>query len=164
MKINVFELPVVTLPLVNMTTDPLDVVLTGIGLRLLHLAKTNEKFRASLQKKDFVFQIGTQAGLARHFTVTAGRIASVQGAAAKPDFALIFTDSETAVKTLMKGDPTAFMTGMQTGTIKMEGDFALLMWFNSIAKLIPPTIPKPVMLRVKQALGMVNATRVKFNI
>ena len=67
------------------------------------------------------------------------------------DFILQFADSEQAVKTLMKGDPTAFMTGMQNGSIKMEGDFGLLVWFNQAAKLIPPKLPKPVKEKLKQA-------------
>jgi hypothetical protein len=41
------------------------------------------------------------------------------------------------------------MTGMQNGSIKMEGDFSLLVWFNKVAKLIPPKLPKPVQEKVK---------------
>ena len=62
-----------------------------------------------------------------------------------------FADSEQGVKTLMKGDPTAFMTGMQNGSIKMEGDFGLLVWFNQVAKLIPPKLPKPIKEKLKAA-------------
>jgi hypothetical protein len=43
------------------------------------------------------------------------------------------------------------MTGMQNGTIKMEGDFSLLVWFNQVAKLIPPKVPKPVKEKIKLA-------------
>ena len=75
----------------------------------------------------------------------------MSGSEEKADFVLQFADSEQGVKTLMKGDPTAFMTGMQNGTIKMEGDFSLLVWFNQAAKLIPPKIPKPVKEKFKIA-------------
>ncbi len=73
-----------------------------------------------------------------------GHIDTVAGSPEKADFILQFADSEQGVKTLLKGDPTAFMTGMQNGSIKMEGDFSLLVWFNQAAKLIPPKLPKPV--------------------
>ena len=43
------------------------------------------------------------------------------------------------------------MTGMQNGSIKMEGDFSLLVWFNQVAKLIPPKVPKPVKDKIKLA-------------
>ncbi|MFX5968840.1 SCP-2 sterol transfer family protein, partial [Acinetobacter baumannii] len=64
--------------------------------------------------------------------------------------------SEQGVKTLLKGDPTAFMTGMQEGSIKMEGDFSLLVWFNQAAKLIPPKLPKPVKDKVRQARAFIK--------
>ncbi len=67
-----------------------------------------------------------------------------------------FADSEQGVKTLLKGDPTAFMTGMQDGSIKMEGDFSLLVWFNQAAKLIPPKLPKPVKDKVRQARAFIK--------
>ena len=57
---------------------------------------------------------------------------------------------------MIKGDPTAFMTGMQDGSIKMEGDFSLLVWFNQVAKLIPPKLPKPVKDKVRQARAFIK--------
>ena len=68
-----------------------------------------------------------------------------------PTVVIVFADSEQGVKTVIKGDPTAFMTGMQSGSIKMEGDFSLLVWFNQVAKLIPPKVPKPVKDKIKLA-------------
>ncbi|MBV6574801.1 SCP-2 sterol transfer family protein, partial [Acinetobacter baumannii] len=49
-----------------------------------------------------------------------------------------------------------FMTGMQDGSIKMEGDFSLLVWFNQAAKLIPPKLPKPVKDKVRQARAFIK--------
>lgn len=50
------------------------------------------------------------------------------------------------------------MTGMQDGSIKMEGDFSLLVWFNQAAKLIPPKLPKPVKDKVRQARAFIKKT------
>ena len=142
-------IPVVKLPLVDVSTDPLDLLVAGLALRMKQLARTSPKFIELVHERQFRIQIGTDLGMARQIIVNNGHIDTVAGDAEKADFILQFADSEQGVKTLMKGDPSAFMTGMQNGTIKMEGDFSLLVWFNKVAKLIPPKLPKPVQEKVK---------------
>lgn len=142
-------IPVVKLPLVDVSTDPLDLLVAGLALRMKQLARTSPKFIELVHERQFRIQIGTDLGMARQIIVNNGHIDTVAGDAEKADFILQFADSEQGVKTLMKGDPSAFMTGMQNGTIKMEGDFGLLVWFNKVAKLIPPKLPKPVHEKVK---------------
>ncbi|NHC03120.1 SCP2 sterol-binding domain-containing protein [Acinetobacter sp. 187] len=148
---NFSSIPVVKLPIVDATTDPLDLLVLGLSLRMKQLARTSPKFIELIHDRQFRIQIGTDLGVARQILVNNGQIDTVSGDAEKADFVLQFSDSEQAVKTLMKGDPTAFMTGMQNGTIKMEGDFSLLVWFNQAAKLIPPKIPKPVKEKIQLA-------------
>ncbi len=143
------SIPVVSLPIVDATTDPLDLLVLGLALRMKQLARTSPKFIELTHDRQFRIQIGTDLGMARQITVNNGQIDSVSGSAEKADFILQFADSEQGVKTLIKGDPTAFMTGMQDGSIKMEGDFSLLVWFNQVAKLIPPKVPKPVKQKIK---------------
>lgn len=109
-----------------------------------------------VHERQFRIQIGTDLGVARQIIVNNGHIDTVAGNAEKADFILQFADSEQGVKTLMKGDPTAFMTGMQNGSIKMEGDFGLLVWFNQVAKLIPPKLPKPVKEKFKIARAFIK--------
>lgn len=145
------SIPVVKLPLVDVSTDPLDLLVAGLALRMKQLARTSPKFIELVHERQFRIQIGTDLGVARQIIVNNGQIDSVSGAAEPADFILQFADSEQGVKTLMKGDPTAFMTGMQNGSIKMEGDFGLLVWFNQAAKLIPPKLPKPVKEKIKMA-------------
>ncbi|MEQ1143478.1 SCP-2 sterol transfer family protein [Acinetobacter soli] len=145
------SLPVVKLPLVDLSTDPLDLLVMGLALRMKQLARTCPKFIELTHDRAFRIQIGTDLGFARQIIVNHDQIETAAGSAEKADFILQFADSEQGVKTLIKGDPTAFMTGMQNGTIKMEGDFSLLVWFNQAAKLIPPKLPKPVKLKIKQA-------------
>lgn len=143
------SIPVVKLPLVDVSTDPLDLLVAGLALRMKQLARTSPKFIELVHERQFRIQIGTDLGVARQILVNNGQIDTVSGDAEKADFILQFADSEQGVRTLLKGDPTAFMTGMQNGTIKMEGDFGLLVWFNKVAKLIPPKLPKPVQEKVK---------------
>ena len=145
------SIPVVKLPIVDASTDPLDLLVLGLSLRMKQLARTSPKFIELIHDRQFRIQIGTDLGVARQIIVNHGQIDTVSGDAEKADFILQFADSEQGVKTLIKGDPTAFMTGMQNGTIKMEGDFSLLVWFNQVARLIPPKVPKSVKEKFKIA-------------
>ncbi len=139
-----FDLPIVKIPLLNVSSDPLDVLVVGLALRMKQLARTNAEFMELVYDRKFCLQIAHDGGMARQIMVDHGKISTQAGQTIPADFILQFADSELGIKTLLKGDPTAFITGMQTGSIKMEGDFALLVWFNQVAKLIPPHIPEPV--------------------
>lgn len=150
-------IPVVKLPIVDASTDPLDLLVLGLALRMKQLAKTSPKFIELTHDRQFRIQIGTDLGFARQITVDNGRIDTVSGKDIPADFILQFADSEHGVKTLVKGDPTAFMTGMQNGSIKMEGDFSLLVWFNQVSRLIPPKLPKPLKEKIKEARQFIKA-------
>ena len=151
------SIPVVKLPLVDVSTDPLDLVLMGLVLRMKQLSRTSAKFMELTHDRQFRIQIGTEQGMARQILVNHGQIETVAGAAEPADFTLQFADSEQGVKMLLKGDPSAFMTGMQNGSIKMEGDFSLLVWFNKVAKLIPPKLPAPVKEKVTKVRRLIKA-------
>ena len=150
------SIPVLKLPLVDVSTDPLDLLVAGLALRMKQLARTSPKFVELVHERQFRIQIGTDLGVARQIIVNNGQIDTVSGSAEQADFILQFADSEQGVKTLVKGDPTAFMTGMQNGTIKMEGDFGLLVWFNQVAKLVPPKLPKPVKEKIKLVRALIK--------
>lgn len=145
------SIPVVKLPIVDASTDPLDLLVLGLVLRMKQLAKTSPKFIELTHDRQFRIQIGTDLGFARQIIVNNGKIDSVSGQDTPADFTLQFADSEHAVKTLIKGDPTAFMTGMQNGSIKMEGDFSLLVWFNQASRLLKPKLPKPLKEKLHMA-------------
>ncbi|MEB3754910.1 SCP-2 sterol transfer family protein [Acinetobacter sp. MD2(2019)] len=149
-------IPVVKLPLVNVSTDPLDLLLVGVVLRMKQLAKTNPKFIELIHDRQLRIQISTQAGFARQLLVHNNQVETVVGAPEPADFTLEFIDSDQAVKTLLKGEPTAFMTGIQDGSIKVDGDFTLLMWFNKVARLLPPKFPKPVQEKVQHVREFVR--------
>ena len=148
---NFSSIPVVKLPLLDVSTDPLDLLVAGLVLRMKQLSRTNPKFIELVHERQFRIQIGTDLGVARQIIVSNGHISTVAGAVEPADFTLQFADSEQGFKTLIKGDASLFMAGMQDGSIKMEGDFGLLVWFNQAAKLIPPKLPKPVKQKIAVA-------------
>lgn len=153
---NLSSIPVIKLPLINVSTDPFDLLLVGLGLRMQQLSKTSPKFIELLHGRNFTLQLESKNGISRHFIIQDEQVKMGAGTAEKPDFTLRFEDSLFAVQTLLKGDPTVFMTGMQSGKIQMEGDFSLLMWFNQAAKLIAPKIPKPVLKKIKLAQRFIS--------
>lgn len=149
-------IPVVQLPLLNLSTHPFDLLLAGIGLRMMQLARTNKAFQALLADRNFVMQIESRDGIARNFTIAHGQVTMASGHAAKADFTLRFRDGNQAIKILTQGKPAAFMVGMQDGSVQMEGDFSLLMWFNQASKMIVPKVPKPVMEKAKPVIQHVQ--------
>ncbi|AXI03445.1 SCP-2 sterol transfer family protein [Aquirhabdus parva] len=162
MRASTMTLPVVQLPLLNLSTHPFDLLLAGLGLRMIQLAYTSPEFKTILENRSFTIQIESQDGIARNFTVLNNQVTMASGLAPKPDFTLRFKDGETAIQILKQGNPAAFMTGMQDGSVQMEGDFSLLMWFNQASKMIVPKIPKPILAKVKPALKHARKLQSRF--
>lgn len=130
--------------LTSLKSDPLDVLLFAVGLRLSQLAKMGDaKFKSLLDNRNFTIQMGSEAeGTARYFSVNNGSFSQHAGEASNPSLTITFKDSMTGVKLMTKGDATAFMMGIQNGDLKMSGDYSLLMWFNQVAKYIVPKVPE----------------------
>ena len=70
-------IPVVKLPLVDVSTDPLDLLVAGLALRMKQLARTSPKFIELVHERQFRFQIGTDLGMARQIIVNNGHIGSI---------------------------------------------------------------------------------------
>lgn len=147
------NLPVVKLPLVDVSTDPLDLLVAGLVLRMKQMSRSNPKFIELIKERQFCLEIATDHGMARQIVVNHGEISTVSGRAEAADFVLQFESSEQAVKTLLKGDTSAIMTGVQNGSIKMEGDFSLLVWLNRTAQLV---VPKEVKTKFKQVRRLIK--------
>jgi hypothetical protein len=71
------SIPVVKLPLVDVSTDPLDLMVTGLALRMKQLARTSPKFIELVHERQFRIQIGTDLGMARQIIVNNGQIDTV---------------------------------------------------------------------------------------
>ncbi|KAA8732393.1 SCP-2 sterol transfer family protein [Acinetobacter qingfengensis] len=154
MKLSI--LPVIKLPVVDVTTDPLDLLLAGLTLRMKQLARTSPKFIELIYDRKFRIEIAAENGVARHLVIDHGQVSNEPAKGQAADFSIHFVDSDYAVKTILKGNPSAFMSGMQSGDIKMEGDFTLLVWFNKAAKLIVPKLPKPLTQKYQQVRQLIK--------
>ncbi len=57
------SIPVVKLPLVDVSTDPLDLLVAGLAVRMKQLARTSPKFIELVHDRAFRIQIGTDLGV-----------------------------------------------------------------------------------------------------
>ncbi|WP_198333808.1 SCP2 sterol-binding domain-containing protein [Psychrobacter namhaensis] len=143
-----------TVPVLDIKSDPLDVLLAVIGYRLSMLADSNdEDVKALFADRKVTIELASdESDVARYYRFDNGQFSQHSGHAEKADLTINFKDSMTGVKLLTKGDLPAFMTAVQEGNLSIEGDYSLMMWFNKLAKHIVPTIPeeyKPYIQKAK---------------
>jgi len=143
-----------TIPVLDIKSDPLDVLLTVIGYRLSMLADSDdEKVKALFADRNVTIEFSsTEADIARHFIFANEQFSQYSGHAKTADLTINFKDSMTGVKLLTKGNLPAFMTAVQEGKLSIEGDYSLMMWFNKLAKHIVPEVPeecKPYLQKAK---------------
>ncbi len=111
-----------------------------LGRMMAKASKTNPAFQQQLEGRDLVFQLHTLDGkVARHFIVKDQRLTSKRGPAAQPDFALGFKDADYGFATMnAKNKQLAFMQGIQNKDIQIQGNPALVIWFQGLTKYIMP--------------------------
>ncbi|MOA13314.1 hypothetical protein D3C78_1333610 [compost metagenome] len=111
-----------------------------LGRLLAGASRTNAEFREQLVDRDLVFQLQTQDGkIARHFVVKDRRIRSAAGSVTHPAFSIAFRDSAYAFATLTAANKQlAFMQGIQNRDIQIQGNPALVIWFQGLTKYLGP--------------------------
>ncbi len=111
-----------------------------LGRLMAKASRTNSEFQQQLAGKDLVFQLHTLDGkIARHFIVKDQRIGSKRGVASAPAFALGFKDATYGFATMTaKNKQLAFMQGIQNKDIQIQGNPALVMWFQGLMKYLMP--------------------------
>ncbi len=111
-----------------------------LGRLMAKASRDNPEFQAQLQGRDMVFQLHTLDGkIARHFIVSNQRISSKRGPAAEPAFALGFRDGAYGFATMnAKNKQLAFMQGIQSKDIQIQGNPSLVLWFQGLIKYLVP--------------------------
>lgn len=111
-----------------------------LGRLMAKASRTNAEFQQQLADKDLTFQLHTLDGkVARHFIVKNQRITSKSGLASDPAFALGFRDAAYGFETMTaKNKQLAFMQGIQDKHIQIQGNPALVMWFQGLTKFLKP--------------------------
>jgi len=111
-----------------------------LGRLLTKASRDNPDFQQQLGDKDLSFQLHTLDGkVARHFIVKDQRVSSVSGPAPDPAFSLGFKDAAFGYATMTaKNKQLAFMQGIQDKNIQIQGNPALVMWFQGLTKYLKP--------------------------
>jgi hypothetical protein len=111
-----------------------------LGRLMTKASHKNTAFQQQLVDRDMVFQLHTLDGkVARHFIVKDQRITSKNGPASAPAFALGFKDAAYGYATMTaKNKQLAFMQGIQNKEIQIQGNPALVMWFQGLMKYLMP--------------------------
>lgn len=141
MKLPNLPIPSITLPLIDVKTDPLDALLYGLGLRLSWLDKHHDdKFTKLTNNKNIaiVFKSNT---MARYYRFYDGHFGQASGEPKEADLTVVFQNSLLGATLLAKGDLASLMTAIQDGKVQITGDYKLMMWFSGLAKhaiTIPP--------------------------
>ena len=111
-----------------------------LGRLMAKASRNNPAFQQQLAGRDMQFQLHTLAGkIARHFIVKDQRISSKRGPAREPAFALGFKDGAYGFATMnAKNKQLAFMQGIQSKDIQIQGNPALVLWFQGLTKHLAP--------------------------
>ncbi|OLU20437.1 MULTISPECIES: helicase [unclassified Pseudomonas] len=111
-----------------------------LGRLMAKASRDNPAFRQQLEGRDLVFQLHTLDGkVARHFIVENQRITSKRGLASAPAFAIGFKDGAYGYATLTaQNKQLAFMQGIQNKDIQIQGNPALVIWFQGLTKYLRP--------------------------
>ena len=111
-----------------------------LGRLMAKASRQNPAFQEQLAGKDLVFQLHTLDGkLARHYIVKDQRVVSKRGKAENPAFALGFKDAAYGFATMTsKNKQLAFMQGIQNKDIQIQGNPALVIWFQGLTKHLVP--------------------------
>lgn len=106
--------------------------------RMELLARTHPEFIAKLHGRDFVIQISSAEGTHRFFRIRHNRVVSRNSLYATPSITLRFISDDDGFRILTSVDKNVFMTALQAQEVKVEGDYALLMWFMGISRFLRP--------------------------
>ena len=111
-----------------------------LGRLMAKASRDNPAFQQQLVDRDMLFQLHTLDGkVARHFIVKDQRISSKRGPASQPAFALGFKDAAYGFATMSaKNKQLAFMQGIQNKDIQIQGNPALVIWFQGLTKHLVP--------------------------
>ena len=111
-----------------------------LGRLMAKASRENPAFRKQLEGKDLVFQLHTLDGkVARHYIVQDLKVSARRGAHPQPAFALGFKDGAYGFATMTSKNPQlAFMQGIQNKDIQIQGNPALVMWFQGLTKYLMP--------------------------
>jgi hypothetical protein len=118
----------------------LRVLLWWLGYGLVLASRLSAPVRSQITRS-LTVEISTDDGVAMHwvFDSQRRRVSVSAGRAEAPDFAVRFTSSGQALRDLTSPDVIdRIMVGRIHGTVRVEGNHLLLMWFRGLMRKVLP--------------------------
>lgn len=126
----------ITLPILNIKPNPLDVLLATLGARLHYLStRHHPQLTKTTQNKHVVLQFVSDDGVARFFEFNQGAFYQKAGSHDAPHLTISFKNSTQGAKLLAKADMASLMKAIQEGDVTITGDYKLVLWFANVAKI-----------------------------
>ena len=108
-----------------------------ISKRMIRAGKKNVNFKKAASGKNGVIQMSTRDGnTIRHFIFKNGQISSFPFEHEKPACKVIFKDTGYGFSALLPWNKRMQVAGMQSGDIKVEGDFSFFLWFQNLGNIL----------------------------
>ncbi len=116
----------------------LSLLLATLGKLLARASRRSAGFRAALSRERTLV-VETLDGVAYHFVVRKRRLSAKRGPAGDADFRLCFATSREALGFLLASRGVERMLdGMGRGSIRVEGDLLLFLWFQGRLEAAAP--------------------------
>lgn len=113
-------------------------LLFGLFKLLQRTAKKDPGFKNKLKEKDYTVLIKTEDGTrGRSISFKGGELSSQAGDRPGADLSLIWKDAATGFKIMASGRTKAFMAALQDGSLKLQGDNALVgVFLNTVMEMM----------------------------
>lgn len=116
-------------------------ILWGLSVLFKRALSTNTAFKDYLGNKQLDFQIHTQSGKGRFFSLHNSGIHSKSITNKKIlqenfTFSIIFINAMVANSILTSKDKNAFLKGIQDKNISIQGDLNEVLWFQGLLKFL----------------------------
>lgn len=104
---------------------------------LQRAVKKNPLCAKYVEGKELVFQMQTQAGVGRHFSIKNGKVSSTAGLTAHPKFTMTFRNAARGFAILSdKESKEAFLNALHDEDLSISGDFVEVMWFQGLTEFL----------------------------
>lgn len=116
----------------------LRILLSVLGWLLARASRTRPEFRGALSQDRTIVIAG--GDVAYHYSIRDRRLIAGTGTGPEPDYTLRFATPWQAVTTLLSPNGVGkIIRGALDGTVELEGDITLLLWFEGRIQQVVPT-------------------------
>jgi hypothetical protein len=111
------------------------ILLYVLGRKIKSKVKKDPEFKKKISDKNCTVQIKTaDNSKGRYFSFNNGEVTTCSGVSSNADVSLVWQDAKIAFDVLSSGSQEKSMKALQDGTLKLEGDGAIALWFTDVAK------------------------------